>query len=181
MSNGASLSRNGYAGRLHLTRRQPFFGDGNQRADAFVVTSQPEPVESPPPPPPASTGDSLVVDPDEADGPRVTARAKSLSGGRIEITAFAPDVGGLKADALARVGKPRKRRTMATGSARARKRGRVKIVLRPVRRYRGELRRRKKITASVRVTFVASRGGRRLRTTIRVTFRQKVPRTRSKR
>jgi hypothetical protein len=44
--------------------------------------------------------------------------------------------------------------------------------LRPVRRYRNELRRRGRIRAQALVTYVASRGGRRSTASISVVFRQ---------
>jgi hypothetical protein len=46
------------------------------------------------------------------------------------------------------------------------------MVLRPVRRYRSELRRRKAIGARLVISYVASRGGRKLRTTTRAEFRK---------
>jgi hypothetical protein len=150
-----------------------FFGDANQRPDAFVVTRQAEPIAEPPPP---STGDegpggSIAVDPDRG-GPRITATARSRPGGAVVVTVTVPAAGGIKATARATAGKPRKLRTIATKTARARTRGRVKIVLRPVRRYRGELRRRKAIGARLLIGYVASRGGRKLRTSTRVEFRR---------
>ena len=181
VANGATLSADGARVAFTSLAGNHFFGDANQRADAFVVTRGTQPGETPPPPP-ADEGDSrLVEDPDTGEGPSISARARSLSGGRVELLVRVPAAGGLRADARGMAGKPRRRRTIATQSGRPRKAGRFRIVLRPVKRYRSELKRRKAIQARVAVDYVPARGGRRLRTGVRVTFRQKVPRRGAKR
>ncbi|MDQ3678499.1 MAG: hypothetical protein M3401_17170, partial [Actinomycetota bacterium] len=141
------------------------------------------PQEAPPPPPLDEGGATVFEDPadDTGGGPRISARARSLSKGRVELMVRVPAAGGLRADAKAQAGKPLRQRTIATRSGRPRKAGRFRIVLRPVKRYRSELKRRKAIQARVGVDYVPARGGRRLRTGIRVTFRQKVPRRGRKR
>lgn len=150
-----------------------FFGDANQRADAFVVTRQSEPTAEPPP---RAADDGLPAGSIEVDrdrsGPSLRASARARRDGTVVVTVATPAAGGVKATARARAGKPRKLRTIATGTARARARGRVRIVLRPVRRYRGELSRRRTLPSRVQVGYVASRGGRKLRTSVRVTFRK---------
>jgi Tol biopolymer transport system component len=165
---GGRVAFTSFAGNL-------FFGDANQRADAFVATRQPDPPAQPPPPPPGAGGPdgSVEVDVDRGDGPRIKASARSRPRGVVVLTVSVPAAGGVKATARARAGTPRKPRAIATGSARARARGRVRIVLRPVRRYRPELRRRGTIAARVQVGYVASRGGRKLRTSARILFRQR--------
>jgi len=182
VSNGVTLSADGARIGFTSLAGNHFFGDANQRADGFVVTRGTLPGEAPPPPPLDEGGVSLVEDRDDtAGGPSISARARSLAGGRVELSIRVPAAGGLRADAKAAAGKPRRRRTIATRSGRPRKSGRFRIVLRPVKRYRTELRRRRTIRARVGVGYVPARGGRRLRTTIRVTFRQKAPRRRGKR
>lgn len=181
VSRGATISDGGERVAFISSAGNHFFGDANQRADAFVVTRQPEPSESPPPPLVDMREDSFTRDPGDSDGPLISARARSLSGGRIELLVRVPAAGGVKAGARAKVGRPRRKRVISTGTTRARKAGRVRIVLKPVRRYRREIRRRKRILARANVSFVAARGGRRLRTSIRVAFRHKVPRKRGKR
>jgi hypothetical protein len=172
--NGVTISADG--GRVAFTSLAGnlFFGDANQRADAFVATRQPDPGQQKPPPGPGDGGPDGTVeeDPDET-GPRIVARARSRPRGVIVLTVSVPAAGGVKAVARGRAGEPRKLRTLATGTARARGRGQVQIRLRPVRRYRAELRRRRRIRARVTVTYVASRGGRRLTTTVRPSFRQR--------
>jgi hypothetical protein len=160
-----------------------FFGDANDRSDAFVVTRTPEP---PPQPPVGNGGEgggegTLVEDPGDSDPPALKVRAKAGKAGRLELTITAPAAGTLKAVVKARAGRPRRTRTLATATKRTLKGGRVKITLKPVRRYRGELRRRKKLSASVSVAFVASRGGQRRRGARKVVLRQKIPHARKKR
>jgi len=180
VGNGVTLSDGAQRVAFTSSAGNHFFGDGNQRADAFVVTRQPEPSDAPPPPPIDSGGDSVEREGGDDDGPRISARARSLRGGRIELLVRVPAAGGLKVEARAKVGRPRRRRALSTATARTRKAGRVRIILRPVRRYRRELRRRKRIAARVSVRFVASRGGRRLRTSVRASFSQATPRKRAK-
>ena len=66
--------------------------------------------------------------------------------GRIVLTVSVPAAGGVKAVAKARAGEPRKLRTLATATARARgvARSSVRLLLRPVGRYRAELRERER-------------------------------------
>jgi hypothetical protein len=106
-------------------------------------------------------------------GPRIFARARSRPGGAILLVVAVPGAGGVKAVARGRAGRPRKLRALATGSARAKgeKRSKVRIVLRPVRRYRNELRARGRIRARIRIAYVAARGGRRLAATLPAAFR----------
>ncbi|MBA3304832.1 MAG: PD40 domain-containing protein [Thermoleophilaceae bacterium] len=182
VANGVTLSDDGARVGFTSQAGNHFFGDSNQRADAFVVTRGAQAVESPPPPPLDEGAFSLTEDPDNTGGgPRISARARSLAGGRVVLSVRVPAAGGLRADARARAGKPRRRKTIATRSGRPRKAGRFRMVLRPVKRYRAELRRRKAIRARVTLRYVQARGGRRLRTALRVTFRQKVLRRPRKR
>lgn len=181
VSNGVTLSSSAERVAFTSFAGNHFFGDGNQRADAFVVTLQPEIGDSPPPPPADEGSDQEIRDPGDDDGPRISARSRSLSGGRVELLVRVPAAGSVKALAKGRVGKPQRMRSIATASKRARKAGRVRIVVRPVRRYRAELKRRKRILARVNVGYVAARGGKRLRTSVRVSFRHKVPRKAQKR
>lgn len=159
-----------------------FFGDANERADAFSVARTAEPPDNPPPAAGGGGGtDTEQRDPDTPGALALPVKAKVLKGGVVDLTVTAPGVGGIKATARAGVGKRRRTATVATGTGRARKAGRLKIRLRIVKRYRSELRRRAKILARVNVSYVASRGGRRANRSFRVTFRQKLPRSTKKR
>ncbi len=169
--NGVTISDGGTRVAFASFASNLFFGDANQRADAFVATRQADPPSQPPSAGPGDDGPAGTIEQDpDRGGPRISARARPRPGGRVLVTVTVPAAGGVKAVARARAGKPRRQRVLATGAARARKHGRVRIVLRPVRRYRPELRRRKAVPTRIGVTFVASRGGRRLTTTVRTTL-----------
>lgn len=172
VQNGLSISADGsrvafisFAGNL-------FFGDANQRLDAFVATRQPDP-GAVPLPDSHLDGDSAGRVEFDGDGPQIGARAKSRPDGTVLLTVSVPAAGGVKAVASGRVGAPRKLRTIATGSARARGavRTEVRIVLRSVERYRPELRERGRVASRIAVEYVASRGGRRARTSLKAEFR----------
>jgi len=170
VQNGLGISADG--GRLAFTSfaGNLFFGDANQRPDAFVVTRQPDlptsTVEGASEAGPASTVEF------DREGPRIGARARSRLDGTILLTVSVPAAGGVKAVARGGAGTPRKTRSLASGSARARGEGRseVRILLRPVSRYRGELRERERIVTRISVGYVASRGGRRASTSLRAVF-----------
>jgi hypothetical protein len=171
---GATVSADGdrvafvsFAGNL-------FFGDANQRADAFVAERQPELGAGPPPPARGLGGVDTIET--AGGGPRIHARARSRAGGLILLAISVPAAGGVKAVGRARAGEPRKVRTLgvAKGRAKGRTRTVVRLQLRPVQRYRRELRRRETIPGRVAVTYVASRGGRRATVFSRVVFRQKI-------
>ena len=163
-----------------------FFGDANERSDAFSVLRQPEPApERPPPRAPAAPGADREEDLGTGDEAELEVGVRKRRDGNVELSVAAPAVGSLKAVARGRVGVRGRRRgkvrTISTSLVRARKAGRVRIVLKPVRRYRRELRRRKRLGARVTVTFVASKGGRRVTGSRRVTFRAVTKKRRGRR
>jgi len=189
IANGVSLS--GDAARVAFTSLAGnlFFGDGNSRADAFVVSRRAETGDAEPLPPLVEDLDGVVVDEGgSSGGPRLGVRARSLRDGRVQLTVRVPGAGELKSQAIAstrRRGKrgkrSRRKRTLAVATTRPRQAGQTKVVLRVVRRYRRELRRTRKLVARTELTYVAARGGRRLKTSVRVAFRVKAPRRRAKR
>jgi Tol biopolymer transport system component len=164
-ADGSRLAFASFAGNL-------FFGDANQRADAFVAERQPDQGTEPPPATPGEGGPAGTIEID-GDGPRIGVRVRSRPGGLILVTVSVPAAGGVEALARARAGRPRKPRTLARATTRARGSGRseVRIALRPVSRYRAELRSRETIRGRVLVEYVASRGGRRAKASAGVTFR----------
>ena len=173
---GATLSADGeriafasFAGNL-------FFGDSNQRVDAFVVSRRPDPEGGPLEEGPLESGPDSTIEVD-GEGPQIGVRAKVRPGGEVLLTVSVPAAGGVKAVARARAGEPRKLRTLATANARARGTGRseVQVLLQPVGRYRAELRERGTIRGRASVTYVASRGGRQASASIRVSFRESSP------
>lgn len=169
--NGPTLSADGSRIAFASFASNLFFGDANQAVDAFVAELAPEEPPQPPPTPPGTGVESTV---EEERGAGIGVRVKSAAGGKVLLTVSVPAAGGVKAVAKAAAGRPRKQRTLATASGRARgtARSEVKLVLRPVERYRGELRRRGVISGRAIVTYVAARGGRRASATRTIAFRQ---------
>jgi hypothetical protein len=180
VQNGATLSADGTRIAFTAFAGDLFFGDANQSTDAFIATRLSDVAGGPPPAGLGGLGASMIET--DRGGPQIGVRVKSKGAGVIVLTISVPAAGGVKAVAKARAGTPRKLRTLATASGRARGTGRstVRLTLRPVRRYRGELRRRGEIRGRVSVTFVASRGGRRASASRPVLFRQMAPGKRSK-
>lgn len=171
--NGVTLSAHGARIAFASFAANLFFGDANQTTDAFVAERLPEEPPQPPPPPPGAGLESSI---EENRGPSIRVRAKELAGGLVRLTVSVPGAGGVKAVARAAAGQPRKQRVLATATARARglTRSEVKLTLRPVERYRAELRRRGLIRGRAVVTYVAARGGRRASANRSIAFRQGV-------
>lgn len=170
--NGATISADGSRIAFAAFASDLFFGDANQTSDAFVAERTPE---EPPGALPVAPGAGLESSVEESRGPSIRVRARAKPGGVVELTVSVPAAGGVKALARAAAGEPRRQRTLATDQGRARglARSEVKLVLRPVARYRPELRRRGRIRGRALVTYVAARGGRRAAATRTVVFRQK--------
>ncbi len=170
--NGATISADGSRVAFASFSGSLFFGDANQTVDAFVAERQPEVGTDQPPPPPGAGGPDGTIE--DLGGPRISARAKAKPGGVVVLTVSVPAAGGVRAVAKGAAGKPRKQRTLATASGRAKGTGRstVELTLRPVERYRAELRERGALPSRAVVTYVASRGGRRASTTHQIVFRQ---------
>ena len=170
---GGSVAFASFAGNL-------FFGDANQSTDAFVARRRPDPPAGSSQTGLAAAGGTTI----EVDrgAPQIRIRLKSRPGGVVILTVSVPAAGGVKAAARARAGLPRKLRTLATAGARATgtTRSEVRLTLRPVRRYRPELRRRGELSGRVVVTYVASRGGRRASASRRISFTQSDAGRRSK-
>ena len=167
-ADGSRIAFVSFAGNL-------FFGDANQRPDAFVITRQPDAEGGPSDAGVRDEGAASTIEFDRG-GPQIGVRAKSRPGGEVLLLVSVPAAGGLKAVAKARVGEPRKPRALANETARARGDGRseVRILLRPVDRYMAELRERGEIRGRVAVGYVASRGGRRASATVGVVFRERL-------
>jgi Tol biopolymer transport system component len=151
-----------------------FFGDGNERPDAFWVERVPEPA------PGAGGGGGFlagrppaqVLLEEDPSGPVLGVRVRRGRKGRLTLRVRVPAPGTVTAAARARVGRPRVRRTLARRTRFAPRAGVVRIRLRVVRRYRRELARRGRIPVRIRVTFSPSRGGQRLGRDVRATFRK---------
>jgi hypothetical protein len=152
-----------------------FFGDANQRADAFVATQRPDPAAQSSQGRLGAGGPAGTIEIDRG-GPQIGVRARPKAGGAIELTVTVPAAGGVKAVAKVQAGSPRELRTLATAGGRAAgaTRSTVHLLLQPVARYRGELRQRQAIPGRVLVSYIASRGGHRASASLRVVFRQEL-------
>lgn len=155
---GAHVAFTSFAGNL-------FFGDANQRPDAFVATRAPDDGEEPPPP--DDDDDPPLVNDD-----RLLARAESLGRGRIALSVQVPASGGLKATVEGKVGKQRTKRKLATSSGRAQGAGTIELELELVRRYRKQLKRDGRLRGVAKLGFVYSLGGDQLADSLRVVFRK---------
>ncbi len=160
-NDGARVAFSSFAGNL-------FFGDANQRADAFVASRLPEAPSGSPSTGGGDTGVSSVTV--GRAGPRVIVRAKAKADGVVVLTITVPAAGGVKALATARTGRPPKSHTIASRRTHARGKGSFNVVMRAAERFRPALRGGRKLHARVRVTFTPAAGGRRLHGTTAVTF-----------
>ncbi len=170
--NGATLSADGARVAFTAFAGDLFFGDANQSTDAFVATRRPDAAGGPSQVGLGGLGASTIET--DRGGPQIGISVRSKGGGVIVLTVSVPAAGGIKAVASARAGHPRKLRTLATADGRSAGIGRskVRLVLRPVVRYRRELGARGEIPGRVLVSFVAARGGRRATASRHVVFRQ---------
>lgn len=173
---GPTISADGNRIAFSSIASNLFFGDANQRSDAFVATRLPEPEGGPAEGGLGDGGPTATIEVGHG-GPRIGVRARSVPGGKVLLLVSVPAAGGIKAVARARVGEPRETRNLASETARAHgiERSEVRILLRPVDRYAAELREREEIRGRVSVGYVASRGGRRASASVRVVFREGQP------
>jgi Tol biopolymer transport system component len=162
LSNGAArLGFSSFAGNL-------FFGDANQRADAFVVSRLPEA--------PGGAGDAAGGEVAASSvtvgraGPRVLVRAKAKAAGVVVLTITVPAAGGIGAIATARTGQPPRAHTIASRRTHARGKGSFNVVMRATERFRRTLSGERKLRARIRVAFTPAAGGRRLHASTAVAF-----------
>jgi Tol biopolymer transport system component len=158
---GSRIAFSSFAGNL-------FRGDANQRADAFVATRLPQPIEGAPTAAGAAGGASSVKE--SRAGPRVLVRARAKPGGVVVLTISVPAAGAIEAVATVRGGKPPKTREIASRKTRARGKGSFHVVMRAAPRYRAALKRGQELRARVKVTFAPAAGGKRLHASTTVTF-----------
>jgi len=160
-NNADRLAFSSFAGNL-------FFGDANQRADAFVASRLPEPPVEPPAGGDSGAGTSSVTV--DRAGPRVLVRAKAKAGGIVVLSITVPAAGGVKALAIAHTGRPPKAHTIASRRTHARGRGTFNVVMRATERFRPALRGDRKLQARIRVIFTPAAGGRPLHASTAVAF-----------
>ncbi len=155
------LAFSSFAGNL-------FFGDANQRADAFVVTRLAESPGGAAAGGSAGGGASSITV--GRAGPRVIVRAKAKGDGIVVLTINVPAAGGVKAVAVARTGKAGRPQTIASRRTHARGKGSFNVVMRAAARFRPLLRGGRRLQARIRVTFTPAGGGRRLHGSTAVAF-----------
>jgi hypothetical protein len=184
-----SMSLSGERVAFASTASNLFFGDANQRQDAFAISRQAEPgVEEDPPPPPLDLGGQFDEDFGREAGLRLSARR--LRNGSVQLRVGVPSAGTVRAVARPRGRETTRRQTRAHRSqtrvaararGRARRAGTVRLVLRLSRRYRRVLSRRRRLATQVSVTFAPRGTGRRLSGRLPVTFTSKPQRRRRNR
>lgn len=141
-----------------------FFGDANDRLDAFAVGRLDAPPAEPPPPAPEEPPPSLPLPPaDIDDGAQATARRLPVfvrrgGAGEVRLVVTAPAAGRIAVVARGRPAGVRRARVVARATGRARRRGRVTLRLRVARRERSGLRRARTLRAQAEVTFRPARG-----------------------
>jgi Tol biopolymer transport system component len=141
-----------------------FYGDANERADAFVAADGGDtPADAAAGEPPFSGYSSSPVNRGRAPG-TLSLSSSSLAKGAVRLRVRVPAAGTVGATARSRGG------VVARGSARADARRTVTIVLRPKSRFRRLVRRRGRLGATVTVRFRPASGGAVLTKRRRVTF-----------
>jgi Tol biopolymer transport system component len=169
---GAQIAFTAFASNL-------FFGDANEKADAFVADRQA--AAGGPGPPPTSGGagsDDRTEDLGGDELPLPTS-VRQLRGGALELRVRVPAAGTLTAVARGKVARSRRGTpatyVLARANAFSPRAGRVTVRLTVVRRYRGQLRAKHQLPTRVGLTFFPSRGGRRVTHSLRTSFRAKAP------
>lgn len=168
-ADAARIAFTSFAGNL-------FHGDANQRADAFVVTRELEPVAEGPA---RSAGEGVSSVEEFGNGPHISARLRSSHGGVALLNVTVPGPGHVEGVVTAPKGSG-KPRPIADGHAKATQKGSVRLTLRLTPPMQAELNRRGKIHGRASVAFVPAVGGRRLTTSLPVTFFSKSSQLRHK-
>ena len=140
-ADGSTIAFTSAAGNL-------FFGDANEKADAFWVSRQPDIVTRAPPPAPPRTLLAFEGAP-EATGPRLRVTTRRRADGALVLTIVAPGAGRILT--LARSGKPL--RTVARSNRTTSSSGRATAVLKPSGRDLRQLRAKRRLTTTVSVRF----------------------------
>jgi Tol biopolymer transport system component len=168
-ADGERVAFTSFAGNL-------FFGDANQRPDAFVATRELEPTPEEPPKAPGEGQSSIE---EFGGGPRISARLRSSRGGQAVLSVTVPAAGRLEAQATASIhkGKPRE---IAEGRGKATSKGPARVVLHLQPSLLAGLNREGKIRSRASIAFVPAIGGKRLTTSLPVTFFSKSSQLRHK-
>lgn len=142
-----------------------FFGDGNDRADAFYTDRKDAPPAEPPPPEPPAD-DAPVQVPDAAPRParRLTVTARRASAGRVRLLVRSPVAGALSAQALGRLPDRRGRtrggaKRLARASAKLRRPGSTVVTLRLTKSRLRLLAKVRRVRATATVRLRPGSGG----------------------
>ena len=166
-ADGGRAAFTSFAGNL-------FFGDANQRADAFVVTREPEPT-----PTAAAEGGGGGESSVETFGHRhISARLLSMRGDTAVLSVTVPAAG--RVDAIAYAAGRDKPSRLAEGKATAHARGAVRVTLRLANPQRARLRGGGKIRAQAKILYAPTAAGQKLRTTLKLAFFSKSSQLRHK-
>ncbi len=156
-----------------------FFGDANNRQDAFVADrlAAPPPAPVTPDAPGAQQDEAPAPDPDEPPPGRLTVRTSSRAGGTLRFIVRAPASGTLRVTVRGRLPDAQGRltgsaRTLASGRRTVRRAGSVTIGVRLATRYRARLRSAGRIAAQAVVTHETPVGRRFERRGLSVRFRR---------
>lgn len=171
-----TISGNGDAIAFASPASNLFFGDGNDRSDAFVInrTAPRSPPAPPAPPPPAPRPQT------PPRKPALSVHVRSLGRAVVELTVRTPISGRLEARAVARAPTPRARgrrrpagrlQVVALARARVLKPGTVRLRLALGARTRRQYRSRRTLVASTTLTLVPVPKAGRLSKRVSVTFR----------
>jgi Tol biopolymer transport system component len=142
-----------------------FYGDANERADAFLVSDGGDSTATAAAGEPPFSGYSSAPEPGRA-GPVRLKLSSRHRGNRVELRVRVPGAGTLSATARAHGA------TVARRSAHLRAAGTAELVLRPRDRFRKLLRRRGRLAATVTVRFTPASSGATLTKKQRVTFKR---------
>ena len=159
------------------TAANHFFGDANDRPDAFTVSRAPDAQPTPPPPRPGPGGGGEPPPPDKPApaAPAITVRARGTSDGRVVLTVRASDAGRIAVSArTTRKG----RRVVGRASRKLGTAGSPRLTVRPSRRYRAAARTRRGLRAVATVTFTRTADAAKISRRVKVTFRLRKGRTR---
>jgi len=143
-----------------------FRGDANQRADAFVVTREPEPVAQGE----GGTGGGGVSSIETLGRRHISARLRSMRDGVAVLSVTVPAAGRLDAVAKGSIAAGEPASKVAVGKAKAAAKSAVSLTLRPSQTLLAALRNGKRVTARTKIAYVPAASGRKLHTSLKLTF-----------
>lgn len=153
-----------------------FFGDANQRADAFVVTREPEPA----PDGTAGAGGGGESSIETFGRRRISARLRTMRNGIAVLSVSVPAAGRIDAVARGSIGDRDHPIRIAAGKAKAAGKGSVSLTMRPSQGLLADLRAGKRVTAKATIGYAPATGGKKLRASLKLAFFSKSSQLRHK-